>query len=98
MSQHRVRPRKTPSEDMIELAEQTGVTLLTCEYTFLRAVGGCIKMVSPAEISVMSDGFAESFAITAGDLHRAGGGLRAHQHSAYDRYRPAHPTCQHRGL
>jgi predicted transcriptional regulator len=30
---------KVPSEDMIELAEQTGVTLLTCEYTLYEACG-----------------------------------------------------------
>jgi predicted transcriptional regulator len=30
---------KVPSQDMIELAEQTGVTLLTCEYTLYEACG-----------------------------------------------------------
>jgi len=30
---------KVPTQDMIELAEQTGVTLLTCEYTLYEACG-----------------------------------------------------------
>jgi hypothetical protein len=30
---------KVPTQDMIELAVQTGVTLLTCEYTLYEACG-----------------------------------------------------------
>jgi len=34
---------KVPTQEMIELAEQTGVTLLTCEYTLYEACGRLYK-------------------------------------------------------